>query len=305
MTTATSGATRTFTTSVPVDLRATLGPLWYGRGDTTTRLTAERVQRGVLTPDGPGTIDVVVHPDARIHATAWGPGGDWLLEQAPRLVGAADDDSGFTPRHRAVERAVRDSPGLRIPATGTVWEVLVPTILAQKVTGLEAARGWLRLLRRFGEPAPGPLGLELPPRPERLAALPVWEFHRAGIEEKRARTIRLSGRHHDRLQQITVMDSVAAYQRLTAISGIGAWTAALVIRFVNGEPDPVEVGDFHVKNHVCWNLAGEARGDDVRMMELLEPYRGHRGRVVRLLEVGAPRAPSFGPRHAVRDIRAR
>ena len=303
MTTATSGLTRTCTSPVPISLRTTLGPLWFGRGDATTRLTADRLQRAVLTPEGPGTIDVVAHDPHRLTATAWGPGADWLLEHAPRLVGASDHDGGFTPCHRAVERAARRAPGLRIPALGTIWDVLVPTILAQKVTGLEAARSWLRLTRRFGELAPGPLGLTLPPRPERLAALPVWDFHRLGVEEKRAETIRRAGRRHDRLQAITEMGTVAAYQRLTAIPGIGAWTAALVIRFSTGDPDPVEVGDFHVKHHVCWNLAGEARGDDVRMMELLEPYRGQRGRVVRLLEVGAPRAPAFGPRHAIRDIR--
>ncbi|MDX1658296.1 MAG: hypothetical protein R3343_05705 [Nitriliruptorales bacterium] len=297
------GGTRTFTTDAPIDLKQTLGPLWHGRHDPTIRLRRDRLQWATRTPQGPGTVAVQLAGRVAT-AAAWGPGGSWLLEQAPQLVGATDDPDGFSPQHRAVERAWRRAPGLRIGACGVVWDVLVPTILAQKVTGLEAARSWLRLIRRFGEPAPGPLGLTLAPHPDRLAGLPVWDFHRAGVEEKRARTIRTAGARYDRLQEIAGMDTVAAYKRLTAMPGIGAWTAARVLRYVNGDTDAVEVGDFHIKHLVCWNLAGEPRGDDIRMMELLEPYRGHRGRVVRLLGVGAPHAPAYGPRQATRDIRA-
>lgn len=302
MSTTTHGATRTLASPLPIDLRATLGPLWHGRPDPTMRLATDHAQRGVRTPEGPAAVDIRVS-GTTVALDAYGPGATWLLDRAPALVGATDDLVGFVPQHRAVGRAARRRPGLRIAASGTVWDVLVPTILAQKVTGKEAAHAWLRLIHRWGEPAPGPLGLSLPPAPEVLATLPIWDMHAAGIEEKRAATIRRAAARHDRLQAIAGMATRDAYERLTAVAGIGPWTAALVIRTVNGDPDPVEVGDFHIKNHVSWNLAGEPRGDDARMLELLEPYRGHRGRVVRLLVAGAPRAPAHGPRHAIRDIR--
>lgn len=302
MTTSIDVTTRRFELPVAADLRRTLGPIWYGQHDPSTRLVRDHFQRAVLTPVGPGTIDLVLR-ERDASASAWGPGRDWLLERAPAIAGARDDPSGFVALHRSVARAARVAPGLRLPAMGTVWDVLVPTILAQKVTGLEATRSWLRMLRRWGEPAPGPLGLTLPPRPERVAGLRPWEFHEVGVEEKRAATIRRVAQLHDQLEATVAMPTPAAYQRLTAVPGVGPWTAALVIRTANGDPDAVEVGDFHIKHHVCWNLAGEPRGDDVRMLELLEPYRGHRGRVVRLLVESAPRAPAFGPRHALRDIR--
>jgi hypothetical protein len=53
---------------------------------------------------------------------------------------------------------------------------------------------------------------------------------------------------------------------------------------------------------VAWALAREPRGTDERMLELLEPYRGQRGRVVRLLELAGMKAPRFGPRLASRRI---
>jgi hypothetical protein len=53
---------------------------------------------------------------------------------------------------------------------------------------------------------------------------------------------------------------------------------------------------------VAWALAREPRGSDERMLELLEPYRPHRGRVQQLLEVSGVRAPAFGPRMGPRAI---
>jgi hypothetical protein len=35
------------------------------------------------------------------------------------------------------------------------------------------------------------------------------------------------------------------------------------------------------------------------MLELLEPYRGQRARVVRLIQLGGSRPPAFGPRRRV------
>jgi hypothetical protein len=66
----------------------------------------------------------------------------------------------------------------------------------------------------------------------------------------------------------------------------------------------VSVGDFHLPNIVAYGLAGEPRADDARMLELLEPFRGRRALVVRLLELGGPRPPRYGPRLAPRRIEA-
>ena len=68
--------------------------------------------------------------------------------------------------------------------------------------------------------------------------------------------------------------------------------------------DAVSVGDYHLPNVVAWALASEARADDARMLELLEPYRGQRGRVIRLLEASGIGAPRFGPKMPIRSIAA-
>ena len=294
--------TRRFRPALPVDLRQTLAPLWAGRPDPTMRLQRDTALRASWTPEGPATLLVEI-AEGECTASAWGDGADWVLTQAPALIGAHDSLDGFTPRDRLVERALRARPGLRIAASGRVADVLVPIVLAQKVTGLEAARAWIGMLHGWGEPAPGPHGLTLPPRPDVVAGKPTWAFARLGVERRRAETIQLACRRIDRLEEAATMSPADADARLTALPGLGPWTAALIRRNAFGDPDAVEVGDFHIPNMVAWALAGEPRGDDARMLELLEPYAGHRGRVVRLLGSVGTRAPAYGPRLAPRDLR--
>jgi len=287
-------AERTIVVERPLDLRLTLGQLGHGRGDSTIRFEPGRVWRATRTPLGPATVRLTDLGE-RIQATAWGPGAEWALEAAPALVGADDDPAVLEPHHPIVRELARRMPGLRIGRTGVVMEALVPAVIGQKVTGTEAGRGFRALLRAYGEAAPGPAGLRLLPSPATLAALPYHAFHPLGLERRRADTLRRAASHATALEATVAMPLPDAYARLRAIPGIGPWTAAEVALRAYGDADAVSVGDFHLPNLICWALAGEPRGDDARMLELLEPYRGQRGRVIRLLEASGLRAPRYGP----------
>ena len=139
-----------------------------------------------------------------------------------------------------------------------------------------------------------------------VAGLPYHVFHPFGVERRRADTVRRAGAMDPRLEAAvdaaTSGDPAPAYRLLRAIPGVGAWTAAEVGLRAFGDPDAVSVGDFHLKHVVSWALAGEARGTDERMLELLEPYRGQRGRAVRLLELSGITPPRYGPRLAPKRI---
>jgi 3-methyladenine DNA glycosylase/8-oxoguanine DNA glycosylase len=189
-----------------------------------------------------------------------------------------------------------------LPRTHRVFHALLPTILEQKVTGTEAFRAYAALLRRHGEQAPGPGSLLLPPSPAVLAGLPYHAFHPLGVERRRAEVIRRAAARAAWLE--AAADAADAASRLASLPGIGPWTVAEVMRSAFGDPDAVSIGDYHIPNTVAWVLAGEPRGTDERMLELLEPYRGQRGRVQRLLEVAGITAPRYGPRMAPRRIAA-
>nr|MBA2556990.1 DNA-3-methyladenine glycosylase 2 family protein [Chloroflexota bacterium] len=204
--------------------------------------------------------------------------------------------------HALLATLQRRLPGLRMTRTGAMLEALVPAVIEQKVTGVEARRAYRRLVRAFGAPAPGPGDLLLPPEPSVLARLPYHAFHPLGLERRRAETIRAACAVAPALEQMLRLTPDQARRRLGLLPGVGPWTAAEATRTAMGDPDAVSVGDYHVPNLVCWALAGEPRGSDARMLELLEPYRGQRGRVVRLLELSGIRPPRYGPRQPPRHI---
>ena len=288
--------------SGPIHLGLTLGPLRRGPVDPTSRFDDDGFWRATRTPHGPAT-QRIAFDGGRILVEAWGPGAGWALEAAPALIGMDDDPSAFRSHHPVIHDLHRRMPGIRIGRTGAVMEALVPSILEQKVTGKEAWLAYAAIVRRYGEPAPGPTGLMLPPAPERLAGIPSYDLHPLGVERRRADTVRRACKVARRMEEIVAMPVHDAYARLRVIPGVGVWTAAEVARVALGDPDAVSVGDYHLKNQVAWVLAGEPRATDERMLELLEPYRGQRARAVRLIEASGITAPRYGPRRPLRRLR--
>ncbi len=295
---------RTLPLPFPVDLGRSLRPLRTGRGDPTILLSERAVLRASRTPDGPVTVRAE-HQGDRIEVEAWGPGAEWALEQAPGLFGLRDDRSGFDPPEGVVRRLHRDAEGLRMPRTDRVLEALLPAVLGQRVTGFEAKRAYHQLIERWGAPAPGPGGLLLVPLPDQIAELGYYELHLIGMERRRADALKRVCAHAARLEEAGRGSTTLLQERLQAIPGVGAWTSAEVARAAHGAPDAVSVGDYHLKHLVSWALAGEERGSDARMLELLEPYAGHRGRVCLLLEAAGLRAPRRGPRQRVQPLARR
>lgn len=293
----------------PRSLRRTLGAHRTGFGDPTTRIDPGRFVRATVTPDGPGTLllrwvaDPAPVEAAGLTADAWGPGAGWLLDRVDALTGARDRAVAFTDPHPTVERSLRLTRHTRLGASGGLYHQLLPTILAQRITAGEAIRQWARLCRELGTPAPGPsevaAGLVLPPPPPDLHRRPAWWFHPLGIESKRARALTEVARHADRLWAWADAGPDVAARQLALLPGLGPWTIGSVLGPCLGDPDAVPVGDYHFPNTVAWALAREPRADDDRMLELLAPYAGQRGRVLRALVTTAGSAPSFGPRRRI------
>lgn len=298
-----------------LDVGATLGWYRHGRHDPTTWITrvgsAGDFVRATWTPDGPGTLHIQwrARPDREptISVFAYGPGGDWLASRVPSMLGfddVADHGLDRAP-HEIVRSAAHLHAGLRFGASGDLYHELLPTIIEQRITSGEAHRQWARLCAELGEPAPGPYArLLLPPAPGVLSRQPSWWFHPIGIERKRAQPLTEVARHAGKFWEWARLGPAVTRSKLHLVRGVGQWTIGSVLGPVLGDPDAVAVGDFHLKNLVGWNLAGEARATDERMIELLEPYVGQRGRVVRLLSAGGVAPPKFGPKKRVLPMHA-
>ncbi|MFG2880054.1 DNA-3-methyladenine glycosylase family protein [Streptomyces sp. NPDC048337] len=296
---------RRFTPDGPVDLGLTLGPLRRGPADPTFRTTPDgSVWKASQTPQGPATLRVAASGGAEFAAEAWGPGADWILEQLPALLGAYDDPAAFVPRHRLVHASHRRRPGLRLTRTGMVLESLIPTVLEQKVTTDEAYRAWRRLVRQYGEPAPGPRGPDLyvMPTAATWTRIPSWDWHKAGVDSKRSATVIRAARVANRLEEAAAMAPAQAAARLEAVPGIGPWTSAETLQRSNGDPDAVTTGDLHLPGIVGYALAGDRDADDAAMLELLAPYAGQRHRAARLILLAGRVPPRRTPKMPKTDI---
>jgi len=280
---------------------------WHRRGryDPTTWLTPTSMVRAMLTPDGPATARLDWSGGFRV--AAWGPGrlhaerAMWSMLAPDRLAAPAPVPDGPSP---LVREAARRHPYLAAGASGDLYHALLPAIVEQRITAGQALRQWAMLVRRLGEPAPGPFpGLRLPPSPGRLARTPTWWFHPLGIERKRAAALVAVARVADHLWDWAALPTPAEVAaKLALLPGVGPWTIGVVLGPACGDDDAVAVGDYHFPNVVAWNLAGEPRGDDARMLELLEPYRSQRGRVLRLVCLAGRRPPAFGPKQRIVPI---
>lgn len=282
------------------------------------------IWRASRTPLGIATLAIRVER-TRIRAAAWGPGAAWALDQLPRLCGADDDPRGFDPRHHAlIAEAHRRHPDLRLGRTDLAFDALASAILEQKVTGLQAFGAWRMILTWCGERAPGPTPRPMFAPPADWHLVPSWTWHRAGLEPPQSRTIVAAARRRASIERAIATASTDDHPDVAHVSqggngdtdtnhrdriftnlpGVGAWTSAETRIRAFGDADAVSVGDYHLAHEVGFALTGH-RADDEGMLELLEPWRGHRQRVIRLIGLSGVLEPRRGPRLSPEDHRAR
>jgi 3-methyladenine DNA glycosylase/8-oxoguanine DNA glycosylase len=301
----------------PYDLARTLGPLLRGNSDLSFSVQGSVIWNAFTTAAGPATLRLSPAGSAelehRVDVQACGPGAAAAIEQVPRLLGADDDWQGFDEPvfHATLPRMVREarrrSLAVRLPSSGRMIDQLVPIILEQKVTVIEARRAYRYLVHRYGAPAPqaghlAPPGLVLAPTAAQWLQVPSWEWHKAGVGPQRSATVMRALRAAVALERLAALPAAEAAARMQAIPGIGIWTAAEVVQRTHGCPDSISVGDYHLAAYVGAALTGR-RTDDAGMLRLLAPWTGHRQRVVRMIQASGFRKPTFGPRMTIQDHR--
>lgn len=256
---------------------------------------------------------------APITAVAWGTDAaevEAFLETVPSILGFDDDWSGLlnAPTYPLLPPPVRAAhrlrPGLRLCATGWIFKHGVSAIFEQRVTGSEAIGAWQRLTARYGDAPPAspnglppfPEDMRIFPTPRAWLEIPSWEWRRAGVDAHRRDAVRVFAESAASLIRLSEAGSAGAVARaLSALPGIGPWTIAEAMQRSHGLPDTISVGDYHLAHGVCFALAGH-RGDDTRMLELLQPWAGHRQRVVRMIAASGVNEPRRGPRVAPRSL---
>ena len=252
------------------------------------------------TPEGPALVAFRPTGD-EVRVDAWGAGGGWAVEQMPTLIGLRDETiDDFRPDH-PVLRSLADRFGsFRVGGTGRWYEAVVTTAIGQRVVTADASQSRQRLATHHGDTSlGGPMGIL--PDPQTLLSLRDHDFHRAGIELSRTRVLRIAAKYADRLERLADVPGADAVSWMQQLPGIGPWTAGITSAIAGGDPDAVPVGDLHVPGMVTYAFTGEV-GDDARMLEVLEPFAGHRGRVVRMVKMGGAGPPKHHPKPYRTDI---
>lgn len=266
-----------------------------GALDPTLRLDERQVLRACHTPAGPGTLRLR-WDGTTVLADAWGPGAGWLVSRAPAISGAQDEPTALVAREPWLEQIVRTHEHVALGRAPRLFDTLVAYVLQQRVPFIEAAASWRRLVEQHGHGAPGPHGLRLPLTPQQWKGLSSAVLASFDVDRQRGAIVHevaLHARKIDALDEAPLSDARALLPKLR---GIGPWTQGIVLGVGRGDPDAVPVGDFAMPSLVTRAFTGQPRGDDRQMLQLLEPYRGQRFRVMRLLFAAGYRRQRLGPR---------
>jgi 3-methyladenine DNA glycosylase/8-oxoguanine DNA glycosylase len=149
------------------------------------------------------------------------------------------------------------------------------------VTVREAWQEWTRIAKKYGARTRDELIAF--PSAETIARMDSWRFEELGVDPKRTRAMIGLARDVVRRGTFGWTDRARVRKHMRAVRGIGVWTTEMTMGFGYGDPDALPLADLHLPHLVTWALARERPGTDERMEQLLEPYRGHRFRAVRLL----------------------
>lgn len=210
-----------------------------------------------------------------------------------------------------IRTAWRANPGLRLSASGQLDRHVLNAIVEQRITQTEAFRALRWILYRHGEPAPAsglpaqPEGMRVYPTARTLAAIPTWDWHRAGVDKSRYDAVRAYAGSAPAIARVAGTGDVTALARaLNTLRGVGPWSISEALQRVCGHPDAISVGDYHLAHAVGELFTGQ-RTDDAGMLALLAPYSPHRQRVVRYMYASGFWKQRFGARMSIEDHRDR
>jgi hypothetical protein len=205
-----------------------------------------------------------------------------FIEHNPEYAGLID------PKHPGVTKGSHRSPSVFRAAPHSPWtRVLGARCHLRAEDDRSAGAPFLALFRRpLWLCRAGTGAARSASHAERAGVEPhpSWAWHRAGVQPSQSRAAIAAGRVAASVDRLACLD--AGDERvgagLLSVPGVGVWTVAETTQRSHGDPDSVSVGDYNLAKEVGWALIGSPVDDD-GMLELLEPWRGHRQWIVRLI----------------------
>jgi 3-methyladenine DNA glycosylase/8-oxoguanine DNA glycosylase len=267
----------------PVDLPFTLDR--YGRygDDAANRLEPS----GALVRVFPDAVGAPVA--CRLRAADGGveletdrPADEAVVAGVRRFCGDDWDLDGVAVAERA-DPALGSLPRARPPLLDAPFEALVTSITAQQVSMYAATRIRSRVVERFGEPVGFALAF---PTPAALAAATEDDLRHLGLSTRKAEYVRgLAALVADGaldLDGLRALPDPEVVERISAVRGLGVWTAEWFLLRSLGRADAFPAGDLGVRKVVA-SLEGEAMVSEAAARERAARWAPVRGLVTLLL----------------------
>lgn len=288
--------------TVPTRVQASFRLHNFGPLDPSFRFERDRIVQALNTPEGPAVLEirplraegeVAAH---RVRVLVHGAGGDYLVGRAERILGADDRPEAFVPQCAPTRRLVRAAPGLRLTRAASPYAMLISIVFQQRVAFRDAALSYRHLVRKFGTTAPGDFGLVVPPTPRVWARIPLHEFTALDVDRKRVETVRRVARIAGHIDRMFDEAYPEVDRKLSCQTGLGPWTVQNFLGFGFAHPDALPTGDYDLPHRVSSLFTGKPRSNDEEMARILEPYRGHRFRIIRMIDQAGVKHTRMGPR---------
>ncbi|MGI8524550.1 MAG: AlkA N-terminal domain-containing protein [Nocardioides sp.] len=248
--------------------------------------TGDTYARTLDLPHGPGAVELILGDHFEPGTTAFVPASFTLtdlrdltaaVERVRRLLDADADpvavDDAFSG-DPVLGRAVRRTPGLRVPGHVDGREIAVRAVLGQQVSVAAAGTAAARLTSAHGRTLPAPAGGLTHLFPE-MATLAALDPETLPMPRSRGRAlVGLCAALADgsvRLDRGADRDDVRA--SLLALPGIGPWTADYIALRALGHPDVFLPTDIGTRDALL--KLGRDPADVAALAETWRPWRSY------------------------------
>ncbi|MDQ2793095.1 MAG: DNA-3-methyladenine glycosylase [Bacteroidota bacterium] len=174
-----------------------------------------------------------------------------------------------------------------------LYLALLRAIVSQQISTKAAAAIWKRFQTLFR-----PEGY---PEPRAVLALSEDELRAAGLSRQKAGYLKAIAEYNERglldYEHLASLSEEAFTQHLTAIKGVGRWTAQMLQMFALDQPDVFAEGDLGVQNAMRkhYGLPETGRALQKRMLLLAEPWRPYRSLACKYLWQSLDQATQIPP----------
>jgi len=238
-------------------------------------------RRALSDARGAGLVEVTQPSPRSIRIRVAGREGARWVPAVERMLGLHTQLDEWYERVRPfpwLATLTRELKGLRPPVYPALWEALAHAIVFQQISIHAAASIMRRTIQALSEPLEHEGGLYYPfMSPHALLAAREEQLRGAGLSGNKVAHLRSAAvAVLDEMvteEQVELLPSVQAAQRLTTVRGIGAWSAAVVLLRGFGRLDVFPMKDSGVARTIKL-LSGDLEIDTHALLEALGPVRG-------------------------------